>query len=96
LLGEHDLLEPLPELALDDLPADASGFFCTISSARSSERFASSAWAGIESIVGYSGRSATTCMARSRTSFWNCSLRATKSVSQLTSTIAPMRPPVWM
>ena len=39
---------------------------------------------------------AATWTARSRTSFWNSSVRATKSVSQLTSMSTPTRPPVWM
>ena len=34
--------------------------------------------------------------ARSRTSFWNSSVRATKSVSQLTSISTPILPPGWM
>ena len=40
-------------------------------------------------MVGYAGARPATCMARSRTSFWNSSLRATKSVSQLTSMSTP-------
>jgi hypothetical protein len=35
-------------------------------------------------------------MAMSLTSAWNSSVRATKSVSQLTSTNTPTLPPMWM
>jgi len=38
---------------------------------------------------------AATCMATSRANVLKSSVRATKSVSQLTSTMAPMRP-AWM
>ena len=36
------------------------------------------------------------CIATSFTSAWKSSLRATKSVSQLTSTSTPILPPMWM
>jgi len=39
---------------------------------------------------------AATCMAMSFASVWNFSPRATKSVSQLTSTSTPRRDPAWM
>ena len=37
---------------------------------------------------------AATCIARSWASEWNSSVRATKSVSQLSSTMAPRRLPL--
>ena len=42
------------------------------------------------------GSWAATCMAISLTSRWKFSVRATKSVSQFTSTSTPTRPPGWM
>ncbi|MEQ9092955.1 MAG: hypothetical protein RLN63_02515 [Miltoncostaeaceae bacterium] len=42
------------------------------------------------------GFMAAMCSARSCTKSWNCSVRATKSVSQLTSSSTPTRPLAWM
>ena len=51
----------------------------------------------ISSVVTYSTLGhAATCMETSRSSDWNMSPRATKSVSQFTSTSTPTRAPVWM
>ena len=73
-----------------------SGFFATDSSASSSAFLAASSASGIASASTYRGERPATCIARSRTSFWNSSVRATKSVSQLTSISTPTLPPVWM
>src|SRR6185436_3970615 len=42
------------------------------------------------------GLAAATCIARPLTSSWNCSVRATKSVSQFTSMRTPSLAPAWM
>ena len=47
-------------------------------------------------MVTYCGEAAATCMAMSCTRDWNSGVRATKSVSQLTSTITPIFEPGWM
>ena len=51
---------------------------------------------GTWSRVTYCGLAAAMCMAISRASCWNSSVRATKSDSQPTSTSTPTCPPMWM
>ncbi len=74
----------------------ASGFFASRAWARpiSSSRAVTSA--GTSSRRTKSGAAAAMCMARSFTRVWKPSVRATKSVSQFTSTRTPILPPMWM
>src|SRR6185369_9423562 len=64
--------------------------------AASSARLAASSSAGIASVSTQRGDSPATWIASILTRSWNWSVRATKSVSQLTSMRTPTRPPVWM
>src|SRR6185295_274418 len=71
------------------LPSEAA---CSRST-RSSASFASSSTSSRDTNCAFE---AATCRATSRAKAWNSSVRATKSVSQSTSTSAPILPPAWM
>ena len=97
LLEQDDVLEPLLELAVDDLLADLGGL------ARPRSVGGELGPLGIELRgrdvvdVDPAGREPGDLdRQQSRTRSWNWSVRATKSVSQLTSIRTPTRPPVWM
>ena len=97
LLEQADLGVELLELALDDLLDDRLGLALAVDllgedlplalrpARRARPRGARD-----------SGSAAAICIARSRTSVWKSSVRATKSVSQLTSISTPTWPPGWM
>jgi len=70
----------------------ASGFFCSRSLTRSISFSLSSSSTGISSRRTNWGLSAAMWRARSRTRVWKSSFRATKSVSQFTSTRTPTLP----
>ena len=58
--------------------------------------FVSITSAGTSSRFKHVGFTAAICIAISRAKLWKSSVLATKSVSQLTSTNTPIRPPAWM
>ena len=74
-------------------PIRSAGRPSAAASSEKARRFSSSTSAGTSSRLTYSGPRPATCIASSRASCWKSSVRATKSVSQFSSSSTPRRPP---